>query len=257
MKNRFLVRFSHKFYVSIVVFMSFWGIGLFFMTSSKIQEKMAKYLRVDPTFTGGELAQTFEDYSGVSFPFEARAVAGAGAGAALSANFDGTFDLCGYSVYEPVTGARWQKNAEYWQLVLDYKAGPDFARNIMIYIDLDNIPEEAGSLNPLFEGGVQLSFDKAHPWDFAVWLCDGEGAVYDSAGEFICETENYSQNNETRLKLRIPLKNKRLQKVLGAGKTYHYVVTSVYSQYETDGFMKVDGISEPVALKPVEVILKK
>lgn len=257
MKNRFLVRFGHKFYVSIVVFMSFWGIGLFFMTSSKLQDKMAEHLRVDPTFTGGELAQSFDDYSGVSFPFEAGAGEGAGAGAASAANFDGTFDLCGYSVFEPVTGARWQKNAEYWQLVLDYKAGPDFARNIMIYIDLDNIPVDAGSLNPLFDGGVKLNFDKSHPWDFAVWICDGVGKVYDSTGDFICETENYSQNAETRIKLRIPLKNKRLQKVLGAKKSYHYVVTGAYSQYEVDGFMKVDGISEPVEMKPVEVILKK
>ena len=53
-------------------------------------------------------------------------------------NFEeGALDLVRYTVHQPVTNARWQNSADYWQLDIEYKNGPAFVRNIMIYIGLD------------------------------------------------------------------------------------------------------------------------
>ena len=47
-------------------------------------------------------------------------------------------------------------------------------------------------------------------------------------------------NNQTLLKIRIPLQNKKLQKVLGSKKTYHYVLSTGYSPFDRGKIMPVE-----------------
>lgn len=203
-----------------IAFVCFFGISLFFIFSSVPQKFIGKFLSVDPSYTGGFVCADFIDDFGDD----------KGAGGAqeicypLNKKFEkGSLDLLRYTVHQPVTNARWQQSAEYWQLSLEYKSGPAIVRNIMIYIDADNIA--GGSTNPLFDLAENVSFDENHPWNFAVWICGGEGKLYDSTGAFICNTEYYCLNNETKINIRIPLCDKRVQKILGAKKTYHYILT--------------------------------
>ncbi len=163
----------------------FFGIAVFFIASDALESKVGKFLRVDPTFAGGDIALKFSDFSEAS-------------------------DFSLYSVYKPVTNARWQKNADYWQLVFDYKKAQDFSKKIKIYIDLDNIENE--------------SFESEKSYDFLVLLNGENGKVYNHNGEFICDTESYVLNENTRLKIRIPLITKQLLKVLGAKNTKHKII---------------------------------
>ena len=120
-----------------------------------------------------------------------------------------------YTVHQPVTNARWQRSAEYWQLVLEYKNAESASEDFKIYVGLDN----------------QKNNDEL--WDFVVQLREGEGKVFDRDGSFITVVEYYLLNDGTQIKFRIPLSDKRLQKVLGAKKTYHYIVTDEFSQEMT------------------------
>ena len=158
----------------------FFGIAVFFIASDALESKVGKFLHVDPAFTGGEIALEFSDFSEAS-------------------------EFSSYSVYKPVTNARWQKNADYWQLVFDYKNAQDFSKEIKIYIDLDNIENE--------------SFESEKSYDFLVLQNGESGKVYNFKGEYICDTESYVLNENTRLKIRIPLKTKQLLKVLGTKNT--------------------------------------
>ena len=108
----------------------------------------------------------------------------------------------------------------------------------MIYIDANNI--EGGSTEPLFDSAEKVCFDEEHPWDFALWICSNHAKLYDSNGDFICNTEYYNMNNGSQIKVRIPLRDKRIQKILGAGKTWHYVLTGAYSQFDRGGFMPLE-----------------
>ncbi len=218
-----------------IAFVCFFGISLFFIFSSVPQKFIGKFLSVDPSYTGGFVCVDFIDDFGDD----------KGAGGAqeicypLNKKFEkGSLDLLRYTVHQLVINARWQQSAEYWQLSLEYKSGPSIVRNIMIYIDADNIA--GGSTDPLFDLAENVSFDENHPWNFAVWICGGEGKLYDSTGAFICNTEYYCLNNETKINIRIPLCDKRVQKILGAKKTYHYVLTGAYSQFDRGGFMRVE-----------------
>ena len=62
------------------------------------------------------------------------------------------------------------------------------------------------------------------PEVYEVQIQNNEGRVYDSNGNYICNTELYVLNENTQLKLRIPLQDKRLQKVLGAATTRHTII---------------------------------
>ena len=170
----------YKIRKAVIVFTCFWGITIFFMASSFLSDLLGSFLRVDPTYTGGEVCAVLNgEVSGASFK---------------------------YTVHQPVTNARWQQSAEYWQLVLDYEAAEADAENVSIYISLDNLNQNLQA------------------YDFVVQLENGAGKVFDSDGTFITEVEYYALKDGAQIKFRIPLSDKRLQKILGAKKTYHSVL---------------------------------
>lgn len=189
-----LSRLHYKFKVLSVAFSCFIGITLFFVFSDIMTNFLGSFLRVDPSYTGGEVCGEF-------------------IGDKISADFNP--DLMHYTVHQPVTNARWQQSAEYWQLALEYKNAEAASEDFKIYIGLDN----------------QKSNDAL--WNFVVQLREGEGNVFDRDGSFITAVEYYLLNDGTQIKFRIPLSDKRLQKVLGAKKTYHYIVTDEFSQEMT------------------------
>lgn len=233
--NMTIKKITYSWKVFAAVFSCFFGISLFFIFSSVPQQFIGKFLHVDPSYTGGLVCSDFIDAigddKGADGPLEIRYP--------LNKTFEeGSLDLVRYTVHQPVTNARWQQSSEYWQLSLEYKSGPASVRNIMIYFDADNI--EGGSTQPLFDSAEKVIFDDAHPWDFALWICGGQGKLYDSEGDFICNTEYYSLNNDTQINIRIPLSDKRVQKLLGSEKTWHYVLTGAYSQFDRGGFMPVE-----------------
>ena len=211
------------------------GISVFFIFSSNLSDMLGSCLKVHSSYTGGEIVGDFMDASGDDH--------GAGGDYAVRYPSNGAFekdslDLIRYTVHEPVIHARWQKSPEYWQLDLAYKGGSEAVRTIMIYIDLDNV--EGGSVEPLFNPAENVSFDSAHPWDFAVLLSADEGKVFDSAGAYLCDTELYVLQEQTQLKVRIPLQDKKLQKVFGAKKTWHAVLTAGRSQFDSGMVMPVE-----------------
>lgn len=160
-----------KLFITIVCF---WGIAIFFMASSNLSDALGKVLHVHPSYTGGEIAEEITEPAGAP-------------------------QLARYTVHKPVTNAKWQQNAEYWQLVLDFQEGVSADKqNFKIKIELPEVYE------------IQLQ--------------NNEGRVYDSNGNYICSTELYVLNDNTQLKLRIPLQDKGLQKVLGAATTRHTII---------------------------------
>ena len=154
------------------------------MASSFLSDVLGKFLRVDPSYTGGEVSAVFNaEVSGAAFE---------------------------YTVHQPVTNARWQQSAEYWQFVLDFDESVSLAEEVSIYIGLD-IQNQYQNQN-------------AQTYDFAVQLKNGAGKVYDREGTFITDVEYYALKNGKQIKFRIPLSDKRLQKILGAKMTSHTVV---------------------------------
>lgn len=191
MKNSIIQKIRYTCSVCITVFACFWGIPACFICSSSLSDRIGRYLHVDLSYTGGPVSAVLADDRGET---------------------EAQFDLIRCTVYQPVTGARWQQSAEYWQLVLDF-AAPSEARNVIIYLDLDTV--EGGSPAPLFDATPEVQFDREYPWDFVLRASGDEGKVYDSRGDFVCNTENYSLNGGTQLKVRIPLQDKRVQEILG------------------------------------------
>ncbi len=183
-------RFHAKFKILSAAFSCFFGITLFFVFSDIMTNFLGSFLRVDPSYTGGEVCGEF-------------------IGNNISANAKP--ELVHYTIHQPVTNARWQRSAEYWQLVLEYKNPVAASEDTRIYIGLDNQKNNDGL------------------WDFEVQLTAGEGKVFGRDGKFITAVEYYLLNDGTQIKFRIPLSDKRLQKVLGAKKTYHYIVTEKLS----------------------------
>ena len=235
MSKAVLTNIRYKWTVAKTVFTCFFGVSLFFICSSVPSNFIGNFLHVDPSFTGGLVCADFmdemNDDKGAGEKLELRYP--------LNKSFsEGSLDLVRYTVHEPVINARWQQSSEYWQLALEYKSGPADVRNIMIYIDADNI--EGGSTEPLFDSAEKVCFDEEHPWDFALWICSNQAKLYDSNGDFICNTEYYNMNNGSQIKVRIPLRDKRIQKILGARKTWHYVLTGAYSQFDRGGFMPLE-----------------
>lgn len=235
MSKAVLTNIRYKWTVCKAVFCCFFGVSLFFICSSVPSNFIGNFLHVDPSFTGGLVCADFMDSIGDD----------KGAGGNLELRYplnksfsEGSLDLVRYTVHEPVINARWQQSSEYWQLALEYKSGPSDVRNIMIYIDADNI--YGGSTEPLFDSAEKVCFDPEHPWDFALWLCADQAKLYDSSGDFICNTEYYNLDNGSQIKVRIPLRDKRMQKILGARKTWHYVLTGAYSKFDRGAFMPLE-----------------
>ena len=133
-----LSTFWNKFNLVKIAVCCLFGISVFFIFSSNLSDFLANYLKVHPSFTGGQIAGDFMDAAGDDY--------GAGGDYALKypsnkAFENGSFDIIRYTVHQPVINARWQQSSEYWQLDLEYKGGSSAVRNTMIYIDLDNIEE--------------------------------------------------------------------------------------------------------------------
>lgn len=159
------------------------GVPMFFVFSEVPANFIGGFLRVDPSYTGGLVAEEIMDPIG---------------------NAGERGGLVRYTVHQPVTGARWQKSAEYWQVVFDFNGAP--AKNKeTVYIAADNMA------------------DSARPWNFALKIDGGKGKVYDNKGAFICAAEVYPLNGGEQVKARIPLQDKRLQALLGAKKTWHSI----------------------------------
>lgn len=176
------IRYSWK--MLTTVFTCFFGISLFFICSSVPQNFIAHFLHVDPSYTGGLVSSDFINSSEES-------------------------SLLRYTVHQPVTNARWQQSAEYWQLDLEFKSDTGDFQNINIFIDADNI----GDFNT----------DEKAAGDFELRIKDGQGKLYDGSDNFICNSEYYKLNEGRLIKIRIPLKDKRVQKLLAAKKTRHYI----------------------------------
>lgn len=159
------------------------GVPMFFVFSEVPANFIGGFLRVDPSYTGGLVAEELVDPIG---------------------NAGERGGLVRYTVHQPVTGARWQKSAEYWQVVFDFNGAP--AKNKeTVYIAADNMAESA------------------RPWNFALKIDDGQGKVYDNKGALICAAEVYPLNGGEQVKARIPLQDKRLQALLGSKKTWHSI----------------------------------
>lgn len=200
MRSGLLKNFLYGCAVCIVACICFLGIPACFICSSSLADCIGHYLHVDLSYTGGPVSAVLEDDSGET---------------------EVQFDLLRCTVHQPVTGARWQRSAEYWQLVLDF-AAPSQARSVIIYLDLDTVT--GGSPSPLFAVTPELQFDREYPWDFALRTDGVEGKVYDSRGGLVCNTENYLLNGGTQLKMRIPLQDKRVQELLGARTVHLYLL---------------------------------
>lgn len=157
------------------------GVPMFFVFSEVPANFIGGFLRVDPSYTGGLVAEELVDPIG---------------------NAGERGGLVRYTVHQPVTGARWQKSAEYWQVVFDFNGAPA-KKQETVYIAADNMA------------------DNARPWNFALKIDGGQGKVYDNKGAFICAAEVYPLNGGEQVKARIPLQDKRLQALLGSKKTWH------------------------------------
>lgn len=159
------------------------GVPMFFVFSEVPANFIGGFLRVDPSYTGGLVAEELVDPIG---------------------NAGERGGLVRYTVHQPVTGARWQKSAEYWQVVFDFNGAPA-KKQETVYIAADNMA------------------DSARPWNFALKIDGGQGKVYDNKGALICAAEVYPLNGGEQVKARIPLQDKRLQALLGAKKTWHSI----------------------------------
>lgn len=158
------------------------GVPMFFVFSEVPANFIGSFLHVDPTYTGGLVAEEIVDPIG---------------------NAGERGGLVRYTVHQPVTGARWQKSAEYWQVVFDFNGAP--AKNKeTVYIAADNMAR--GEQN----------------WNFALKIDGAQGQVYDNDGSYICAAEVYPLNGGEQVKARIPLQDKRLQALLASKKTWHY-----------------------------------
>lgn len=206
------------------------GVGFFFYSDNILAEVLNRTLKlkISSGYIGGEVIEDIFDSENDD----------SGDGTLLypeySAFKNGSLDLIRYTVHKPVYDAKWQANPEYWQLDFEFKSGTNDLRNILVYIATDN--NESCSTEPLFEND-EIQFDKSHPWNYALIVNESKSAIYNSNNQIVCETENYCRKNGKEILVRIPLKDKDLQKIYTARKTYHYVITGAYSKYEDDCFI--------------------
>lgn len=201
------------------------------MFLSNVLEKSLS-LRISPSFIGGETAEAFFD------PLYDDKGSGYLTYPGSKAFEKGCFDIVRYIVHEPVYQAQWQTAPEYWQLDLEFYAGSNDLRNIMIYIDADG--DENGALDTLVESAENVCFDPAHPWDYAISVHGAEGALYGSDKNFIEKVEVAVQSDGKLLHIRIPLALSILQHLYTEEKTYHYVLCGAWSQWDRGGFMPIE-----------------
>lgn len=210
------------------------GIPFFFYNSDFLSTLLSNslHLKITPSYIGGEITEDFFD--------DANDDNGSGIlrYPSNSEFNEGSLDLVRYTVHKPVYEAKWQQNAEYWQLDLEYKSGPAEVKNIMVYIDIDN--DKQGSTETLVEGAENVTFTEEHPWDFAIHICNEKGKVYNSKKEFLCNTELSNLKDGKQLLVRIPLQKKELQKIYTSKKTYHYVLTSGYSEWDRGNILPIE-----------------
>jgi len=231
----------YGFRVFLVVLTCLFGVAIFFINSNFLCNLLVRslHLKIAPSFIGGEVAEVIYDDSEDDF----------GSGILtypMNSEFaEGSMDLLQYTVHKPVFNAAWQTNPDYWQLDLDFRSGSEDVRNIMIYLGIDTeqnqkleaLPSSAVPLNASAENVV---FDSVFPWNYAVWIGGKEGKVFDCENNFICDAEMIFLNKGKTIKVRIPLKDKGLQRVYSAPKTYHYVLVGAYSRFDVGGFMPIE-----------------
>lgn len=224
----------YYFQAVLISLICIFGISVFFHNSGFLSTLLARslHLKIAPSFTGGETAGDFFDDvhddngSGIlCYPSNTQFK-------------EGSLDLLRYTVHKPVFNAQWQAYPDYWQLDLEYRSGPSDVRNILMYIDCDG--DGKGSTETLAEGAENCSFEKTHPWDFAVWICENEGKVYNSDRHFICRTETSVAEDGKKIIVRIPLQNKQLQRIYTAQTTWHYVLTGGFSKWDRGGFLPIE-----------------
>ena len=245
-------KFIYYLGATLTLLISVFGISLFFYSSSFLSTLLAQslHLHVAPSFIGGEIAQDFFDDAGDDSGSDILVYP------SNTAFKEGSLDLVRYTVHKPVFDAKWQAHPEYWQIDLEYKSGPASVRTIMIYIDADG--DRSGSTKTLYDcsmnngipGAENCMFDSAHPWDYAIQICDDEGKVYAAqkdksttgtpAVQFICNTELSFAKNDKEVNIRIPLENKQLQKIYTAKTTYHYVLTGGFSKWDRGTFLPLE-----------------
>jgi len=167
-------KFIYYLGATLTLLISVFGISLFFYSSSFLSTLLAQslHLHVAPSFIGGEIAQDFFDDAGDDSGSDILVYP------SNTAFKEGSLDLVRYTVHKPVFDAKWQAHPEYWQIDLEYKSGPASVRTIMIYIDADG--DRSGSTKTLYDcsmnngipGAENCMFDSAHPWDYAIQICD-------------------------------------------------------------------------------------
>ena len=202
MKFESVKKFFYGLKVAKTALICILGVPMFFVFSEVPANFIGGFLRVDPSYTGGLVAEEIVDPIG---------------------NAGERGGLVRYTVHQPVTGARWQKSAEYWQVVFDFNGAPA-KKQETVYIAADNMAENA------------------RPWNFALKIDGGQGKVYDSKGALICAAEVYPLNGGEQVKARIPLQDKRLQPLLASKKTWH----SIEFGGESGGACKTGGRAAPV-----------
>lgn len=188
-------------------FACLFGVSIFFFFDSQLDNLLGKFIRIHPSFTGGELARDFIKATGEN----------------------DTLDYTRYTVFKPVTNAKWVDNPEYWQLVLEYKNDLEALENFAIYINFDNIENY-----------------KNHLWNYAVEYSEGQGKIYDSENNFVCKPQLLILEKENQIKIRIPLKDIGLQRILGAKKTWHYLTLNGKPGFldMNDSSLEVDMVSK-------------
>lgn len=228
MKNIF-----YKIGIIFTAFTCLFGVTIFFINSSTIAFflKDLLNLKVAPSFTGGTIVKSFYDADGddngnglLVYP--------------SNKNFEkGCLDLISYSVHEPVYNAKWQEHSEYWQLDLNYKAGGEKTRNIIVYIGADNF--DGKNVIPLSEGAENIIFNSDYPWAYALWIRDGKADLFSKEGE-VCKAQIDFSNNGKLIKVRIPIESEELTKIYSSKITWHYVLTGVYSNLDRGGFAPIE-----------------
>ena len=117
MKLENVKKFLHGCRVAKTALICILGVPMFFVFSEVPANFIGSFLHVDPTYTGGLVAEEIVDPIG---------------------NASEKGGLVCYTVHQPVTGARWQKSSEYWQVVFNYN-GAAAQKNSVVYIAADNM----------------------------------------------------------------------------------------------------------------------
>ncbi len=160
---------------------------------------------------------------------------------------EGLLDIVSYTVHQPVTGAVWTEEPDYWQLTLHFTrltnpfdAPGGFGLPVIhVYLDIDGA--ESGSTETA-EARVELvTFDEEHPWDFLVHV-DGyaeKGTIVSADGEYEGSVTLIPVVDENKIQVRISLDHPLLKQVLDGRPTFHYVMVGGYSQMSRGHFATI------------------